>query len=244
MKNSLSQKKYWDEVSEEKEFPTPFQLDVFERYVSKDMNILDMGCGYGRTLNLLYNNGFKNLTGIDYSQGMISRGLKLYPHLNMVKTDGEKIPFPHGKFDSVLLIGVLTSNIEDKTQINLISEISRVLKGDGILFISDFLLNEDERNLRRYQKYEDKYGIYGVFELDEGVVLRHHSEKHIRKLTMDFKKLVFEETVYETMNGHKSNGFYFIGKNYNYFNSKSQNSISCHPLKIRRYPSTLQKPEK
>lgn len=213
MRKSLSQEKYWDEVSEEKEFPTPFQIAEFKRYVSKDMSILDVGCGYGRTLNLLYNNGFKNLTGIDYSQGMINRGLKLYPYLDMVKTDGEKIPFPEDRFDSILLIGVLTSNIEDRTQINLISEILRVLKSNGILFISDFLINSDERNLRRYKKFEDNYGIYGVFELDEGATLRHHSEEHILNLTKDFQKLVFKKTVYDTMNGHKSNGFYFIGKN-------------------------------
>ena len=33
------------------------------------------------------------------------------------------------------------------------------------------------------------------------------------KLTKDFQKLVFEKTVYETMNGNKSNGFYYILKN-------------------------------
>jgi len=87
----------------------------------------------------------------------------------------DKIPFPDGEFDSVLLIGVLTSNVEDDAQENLISEISRVLKGAGILYIADFLINQDERNLKRYQKYEDEYGIYGVFKLDEGLVLRHHT---------------------------------------------------------------------
>jgi AcrR family transcriptional regulator/ubiquinone/menaquinone biosynthesis C-methylase UbiE len=209
---SSQQEKYWDKLAEEKEFPTPFHIEEFEKYASRDMNILDVGCGYGRTLNKLYNNGFKNLSGVDYSQGMIDRGLKLYPHLNLIKNDGDKIPFPDGEFDSVLLIGVLTSNVEDDAQENLISEISRVLKGDGILYIADFLINQDERNLKRYQKYEDEYGIYGVFKLDEGLVLRHHTEEHILELIKDYKKVVFEKTVYETMNGHKSNGFYYLGK--------------------------------
>ena len=49
----LDQKKYWDKVAEEKKFPTPFQIEEFEKHVLKEMNILDVGCGYGRTLNEL-----------------------------------------------------------------------------------------------------------------------------------------------------------------------------------------------
>ncbi len=211
MKKNSAQK-YWDDAAEKKEFPTPFKIEEFEKHVSKGRSILDVGCGYGRILNELYNRGFKNLKGVDYSQGMINRGLRLYPYLNLIKTDGDKIPFPDNEFDAVLLIAVLTSNIKNEEQENIISEISRVLKDGGILYLTDFLINQDKRNLERYQKYENKYGAYGIFELSEGAVLRHHTEEHILKLTKNFKKIVFEKTVFDTMNGHKSNGFYYIGK--------------------------------
>ena len=206
------QKKYWDKVAEEKEFPTPFQMEEFKKYVSKEMKILDVGCGYGRTLNELHNQGYNNLTGIDYSQGMINRGLRLYPHLNLIKNGGDKIPFPDNEFDAVLLIAVLTSSYKGEDQENLISEISRVLKDDGILYVNDYLINQDKRNLKRYDAYKDKYGTYGVFELPEGAVFRHHTKEHILKLTKDFKGLIFKNKVYDTMNGHKSNGFYYILK--------------------------------
>jgi ubiquinone/menaquinone biosynthesis C-methylase UbiE len=212
MNKNHDQKKYWDKAAEEKEFPTPFQINEFKKHVSKNMNILDVGCGYGRTLNELHDQGFNNLTGIDYSQGMINRGLKLYPYLNLIKNDGDKIPFPDNEFDVVVLIAVLTSNVKDEEQENLISEISRVLKDNGILYITDFLINQDERNLERYNKYKDKYGIYGIFELPEGAVLRHHTEEHVLNLTRNFEELVFEKTVFNTMNGHKSNGFYYMGR--------------------------------
>ncbi len=207
-----NQEPYWDEVADKKEFPTPFQLKEFQKYVSKDMKILDVGCGYGRTLNKLHENGFENLKGIDFSQAMIDRGLKLYPHLNLFKHNGEKLPFSDNEFDAVLLIAVLTCTADQKMQENLISEISRVLKKGGILYINDYALNDDPRNLDRYEKYENKYGIYGVFELPEGAVLRHHSSKYISNLTKDFEELIFEKTIYDTMNGNKSNGFYYIGK--------------------------------
>lgn len=214
MNNSqnVSQQKYWDEVAEEKEFPTPFPLTEFEKHVTPEMNILDVGCGYGRTLNELHKNGFKKLTGVDFSEKMINRGLRLHPHLKLMKNNGDDLPFPDNSFDAVLLIGVLTSNIQTEKQEELISEISRVLKDNGIIYISDFLLNDDERNLKRYQKFKDKYEIYGVFELPEGAVLRHHTIKHILKLTEDYKKLYLENNVFNTMNGNKSNGFYYIGK--------------------------------
>ena len=212
MKKNSAQEKYWDKAAEKKEFPTPFKIEEFEKFVSKEMNILDVGCGYGRTLDELHNRGFENLNGIDYSQGMINRGLRERPYLNLIKTDGDRIPFPDNEFDAVLLVAVLTSNTKDEEQENIISEISRVLKNGGILYLTDFLINQDKRNIERYQKYEDKYGIYGIFELPERAVLRHHTEEHIFKLTKDFKKLLFEKTVFDTMNGHKSNGFYYIGK--------------------------------
>jgi len=212
MKNVFNQEKHWDRLAEEKEFPTPFAMEEFKKHVTPKMNILDVGCGYGRTLNELYNNGFKNLTGVDFSESMIKRGLKLYPYLPLIKNNGDILPFPDDQYDAVLLIGVLTSNILTKEQENLISEISRVLKSKGVLYISDFLLNDDERNLERYQRYENRYETYGVFELPEGLVLRHHTIKHVLKLTKEYKTLTFKKTVYKTMNGNKSNGFYFIGE--------------------------------
>ena len=211
MKNIHYQEKCWDGLAEEKEFPTPFFSDAFEKHVGKEMNILDVGCGYGRTLNELHNTGFKNLTGVDFSKAMIKRGQRLYPYLKLIKNNGDKLPFPDNEFDSVIIIGVLTSNVTTTEQENLINEISRVLKNNGILYLSDFLLNNDPRNLERYSKYKD-YGIYGVFELPEGLILRHHTVEHILKLTKDYKKLLFEKTVFTTMNENTSNGFYYIGK--------------------------------
>ncbi|MGA2677199.1 MAG: class I SAM-dependent methyltransferase [Methanobacterium sp.] len=212
MNKTDNQQKYWDKAAEHKEFPTPFQITEFEKNVTKKMNILDVGCGYGRTLNELHNHNYKNLTGIDYSQGMISRGLKIHPHLNLIKTEGDKIPFPDNTFDAALLISVLTSNTKQEEQDNIISEIIRVLKPNGKLYLADFLINQDKRNLERYQKYENKYDTYGIFELPEGAVLRHHTEKHIKELTKDLQQIIFQKTIYDTMNGHKSNGFYYIGK--------------------------------
>ncbi len=211
MRDIQKQESCWDELAGKKKFPTPFFLEEFKKHASKDMKILDVGCGYGRTMNELHINGFNNLTGVDFSEAMIKRGLESYPYLKLIKNNGKNLPFHDNEFDSVILIGVLTSNVTDIEQEILLKEISRVLKNNGILYLSDFLLNNDQRNLKRYAKYEEKYGIYGVFKLPEGLILRHHSVEHIWKLTNDYNILLFEKTVFKTMNGNVSNGFYFIG---------------------------------
>lgn len=42
----MEQKTYWGSVSQTKHFTTPFQADAFCKYVKKDANVLDVGCGY------------------------------------------------------------------------------------------------------------------------------------------------------------------------------------------------------
>lgn len=208
----MKQKEYWNSVSEKKEFTTPFQAEAFSKYVSKDSCILDVGCGYGRTLDELHHYGYRNLIGIDFSSGMIERGKQQFPYLDLRVKEDSQIALPDASVDAVILFAVLTCIRTNEEQEQLLSEIQRVLKPHGILYVNDFLLNTDERNLSRYEKYKESYGIYGIFELPEGAVLRHHDEIWIKQLLKDFSEQEYEHLIFTTMNGHKSNGFYFIGE--------------------------------
>ena len=209
---TMRQDEYWNSVSEKKEFTTPFQSEAFSKFVSKDQVILDVGCGYGRTLNELYQNGYNKLIGIDFSSGMIERGKQQFPYLDLRVKQDESIALPDKSVDAVILFAVLTCIRKNEDQIQLLKEIKRVLKPHGILYVNDFLLNMDERNLSRYEQFEEIYGIYGVFELPEGAVCRHHDERWIKQLLGDFSELEYQHLTFTTMNGHKSKGFYFIGE--------------------------------
>lgn len=208
----MEQKNYWNNVSTTKTFTTPFQTEIFTQLISKDCQILDVGCGYGRTLNELYQLGYKHLTGIDFSQGMIERGRNEFPNLHLYVKSSSQIDYPDNSFDVIILFAVLTCIKDNEEQKELLAEIYRVLKPNGILYVNDFLLNSDERNIERYQKYEKKYGTYGIFELPEGAVLRHHSKEWIKELLSDFQCISYQPLTFTTMNGHKSNGFYYFGK--------------------------------
>jgi len=208
----MEQKVYWDSVSEQKEFTTPFQADSFSKYVGMGEKVLDVGCGYGRTLDELHQNGYCNLIGIDFSEGMIDRGKEQFPYLDLRVKETDTIDLPDSSVDAVILFAVLTCIRTNTEQMQLLREIQRVLKPNGILYVNDFLLNTDERNVARYKKYQDVYGVYGVFELPEGAVCRHHDEKWIKELLDGFTEQEYQHLTFTTMNGHKSNGFYFIGK--------------------------------
>jgi ubiquinone/menaquinone biosynthesis C-methylase UbiE len=209
----MNQKLYWDNVASFKDFTTPFQMDVFQKLVPQNAEIIDIGCGYGRTLNELYNNGYTKTVGIDFSAKMIERGENTYPYLNLKTMSKETIDFSDNTFDAAILLAVLTCISDDNEQMKLLKEIQRILKPGGIIYINDFLLNDDERNIKRYNDFLQKYNTYGIFELPEGAVVRHYDKTTVEEKLSIFEKICFEETVYVTMNGNKSNGYYYFGKN-------------------------------
>lgn len=206
------QDKYWDKVAPIKQFTTPFNMELFKKYVNKDGNILDYGCGYGRTVKALKNNGYINISGVDLSEEMIKRAKKEESDIDFRVVKNNILSFEDNSFDAVLLLAVLTCVVNNDEQDNIIKEVKRVLKPEGIIYINDFLLNTDQRNLTRYDKFKEKYDCYGMFELDEGAILRHFDDNRINELTKGFKKIKFEKVVYTTMNGNKSNGFNYIGR--------------------------------
>jgi len=207
-----NQQQYWDSVSQKKEFTTLLDLTLAEPFIDPDAFIVDYGCGYGRTLNQLWQQGYKNLLGFDFSKKMIDRGKREFPYLNLKTSQNNKISCADNSVDMVILFAVLTCIINDSDQQNLMKEIERVLKPGGIVYINDFLINHDERNSKRYNAYEKKYRKYGVFELPEGAVLRHHDPIWINSLTRDFEQQEMKQITFKTMNGNLSNGFMYVGK--------------------------------
>ena len=209
----MDQKTYWNNVASSKEFTTMLQMEVFEKYVPKDASILDIGCGYGRTMNELYHKDYKNITGIDFSEKLIERGKNSFPHLHLEMMEENDLKYPDNTFDVVMLVAVLTCIIKNEEQIQLFNRIKQLLKPNGIVYINDFLLNEDERNKKRYTEFFLKYNTYGVFELTEGAILRHHDKQWVEKSLELFDKILFEEITYKTMNGNQSKGYYYLGRN-------------------------------
>ena len=208
----ISQHSYWDRVADEKRFSHPLRLDWLEKYSDEHARILDYGCGYGRTLGELSEAGYENLFGMDFSERMLRRCRKEVFQSRLIRNDGSGLPLQPNSFDAVLLFAVLTCIPDDDEQRILLTEVGRVLRPGGLIYLSDLLLNDDARNRERYQRFAEAYKCYGVFELPEGVAVRHHQQEWIEELTVSFRPLAYEPFTVTTMNGNTSAAFQYLGR--------------------------------
>ena len=212
MQNTASQISYWDRAAGKKRFSHPLRVEWLARYANQQARILDYGCGYGRTLAELSMAGYENFTGVDFSEAMLARARAALPGLGLVRNDGRSLAFKDGTFDAVLLFAVLTCIPDGKEQRLLLAETARVLRPGGLLYVSDLLINNDQRNRERYEQYAETYGRYGIFKLREGVVVRHHHREWISEVTSSFQQLEYEPFTVTTMNGNESAAFQFLGR--------------------------------
>lgn len=209
-----SQSSYWDRVAHEKRFSHPLHRDWLARYLNPRARILDYGCGYGRTLSELSDAGYKNIVGMDFSETMLSRCRGEVCDSKLIRNDGDGLPLRPDSFDAVLLFAVLTCIPESDEQRTLLAEVDRVLRPGGLVYLSDLLVSDDARNHERYEQFAQAYKCYGVFELPEGVVVRHHHEEWIKELTHPFQKLEYERFTVRTMNGNESAAFQYLGRKF------------------------------
>ncbi|OHD71073.1 MAG: hypothetical protein A2W19_08440 [Spirochaetes bacterium RBG_16_49_21] len=207
-----NQKAYWDGVTVEKKFTHPIRLDLFRELVPLGSNILDYGCGYGRTCAELVKSGYKDIVGVDISSEMIKHGLLLYPSLNLQYIEGSILPFSDNTFAACTLLAVLTCIPTDAGQKELINELHRVLHPNGILYLSDYPLQKDARNNERYNQFKDAYKKFGVFRLSDGGVVRHHDMPWIYALLSRFDIIKEDNIEVTTMNGNAAEAFQIIAK--------------------------------
>jgi SAM-dependent methyltransferase len=204
---------YWNDIGPSKTFAHPPNLGRLARYLPLQSRILDYGCGYGRVLGVLEEQGYADLIGVDPAPAMIARARSRHPNITFeLLTDPPAIPLAAESVDAVLLFAVLTCIPTDDGQRGVISEVSRVLRPGGLLNISDLWIQTDLRNLDRYALGLRKYGTQGVFELPEGVVLRHQEPRSFETLTTGYETLALDHLTLDTMNGHQAKGFQWFGR--------------------------------
>jgi SAM-dependent methyltransferase len=193
---------YWDRVANEKRFSHPLRLNWLARYSTEEARILDYGCGYGRTLAELSHAGFQNLVGVDFSAAMLARARAAAPRSALIRNDGQSLPFKDDCIDAVLLFAVLTCIPGDADQRALIAELTRLLRPGGLLYVSDYPLQSDARNVTRYEAGRSRHGTYGVWDRQDGGRFRHHEMAWLRELLAGFEDLACEEVESVTMGGN------------------------------------------
>ncbi|TWO68528.1 class I SAM-dependent methyltransferase [Caenimonas sedimenti] len=208
----LSRRNYWDGAAASKVFTHPLDIALLARNVAPDALVVDYGCGQGRLCAELRNAGYDNVIGLDFSPAMIARAREAHPGIRF-EVIGEAGPtLPDGTVDCVLLFAVLTCIPDDTSQRALSVQLHRLLKPDGILYLSDYPLQVDTRNADRYAKHAAAGEPFGVFMTEDGARVRHHTPEWLAGLFGAFERTESRKMEVVTMNGHRSDGFQWILK--------------------------------
>lgn len=114
---------------------------ILKNQFSKEMNILDAGCGAGRNIIYFLQSGCR-VFGVDQNPEAINRvrelARKLAPRIpagNFQVSKVEKMPFPTEHFDAVISSAVLHFADDEGHFRRMLEEMGRVLKKDGLLFV-------------------------------------------------------------------------------------------------------------
>lgn len=134
-------------------------------------SVLDVGCGNCDLVRFLAENIAKQAVGIDISSGEVHEETKssrddTYHSADCVKGDAHSMDsFSDERFDVVVTVHALHELSNPKTAL---SEMRRVLKPDGTLFIADFAEGETRWNERYYtpKQVEAMLGERGFREIE------------------------------------------------------------------------------
>ena len=120
---------------------------------------LDLGCGNGKTVSTLIDEGFQ-VTGIDFSSVAIEQCRENFKDSEFFVGSVCELPFDDDSFDYITAVHVL-EHLNDEELSKTVSEIRRVLKAEGYVFIRSFTPND-----MRSQKRSDSDTFYRFYDIE------------------------------------------------------------------------------
>ena len=159
----------------------------FKDYLnSKNKRILEVGCSTGNVAREIIDMDNNSYYGVDISKEYIDIASKSSPKGNFFQMDARKLDFDNEFFDIVMLSSVL-HHVDNNVGKNCFKEIHRVLKNDGVVIISEPIVN-----------HKSLLSII-LCKLDRG---------HFIRTTEEYKNL-FNNFIIKTANHFKFGGHYF-----------------------------------
>lgn len=159
---------------------------------SRVNRLLELGCGNGKLwqenrIDLRNREIFLS----DISEGMVEEVRnKLGSDFNCIVADAEKIPFKDSYFDSIIANHVLFY----LNDLNIgLTEISRVLKPDGILYCSTYGKNHMKEITEIVQNFDSRislsnHSLYDIFGLENG-------ESILKEYFFNVKRMDYQDSL-------------------------------------------------
>lgn len=176
MKNSLTKSLYekfhentmvQSHIIKKNNFTYRIIIDVLTKYIKKDDNVLDIGCGAG-TLSLYMASKGHSVHGIDISKKAVNACIKSTRFLNLDNISFEVKDFPNKlsnkKFDFIICTEVL-EHLENDTK--ALSRIFLSLNKGGVAIISTPSKNAPLFKIGYAKKFDEKVGHLRRYYLDE-----------------------------------------------------------------------------
>ena len=162
----------WDEFYRTNRRAWRGVTDISELGIEPGSDVLEVGCGNGKTLAALKAIGC-NVIGVDFSEEAVVSCRQLIPGVDVRQGDILGLEFGDSSFDSVVLFHVL-EHVLPKDLPKAVSEIRRVLRKGGRAFVRSFSLG-DMRSEKGERIAEDRV-IRG-----NGIRYRYYTEDVIRE---------------------------------------------------------------
>lgn len=172
---------------------TPFDLETFKLLVPSQSEILDIGCGYGRICDILENNGYSNIIGIDTSINQINKAKGILRFTHLINANFLEFDFKNKKFDSIISFGVIDCCYKTQEFKEFIKKCTNMLRPNGYWFINYYTMNLTKEFEEKYRQGYKKYGIKRVFDSKSGFTFKHYSLLEIlNEVNQDFDVLSYK----------------------------------------------------
>ncbi|MEZ4852403.1 MAG: class I SAM-dependent methyltransferase [Bacteroidia bacterium] len=135
---------------------------VIQQYFKKTDQIIDIGCGAGRTTFGMYKRGYNHLAGVDLNPRMVEAALTIakenqYNILFQIE-DATQLSFPDQQFDAALFsFNGLMSIPEKGNRLQAFKEIHRILKKGGTFIFTTHDREADTRFLEFWKEEKEKW---------------------------------------------------------------------------------------
>lgn len=141
-----------------KDNPSEFLCEFFKKIKNKKFKkVLDIGCGAGRNIDLLYKLGF-DIYGCDLNKKMVLEAQKRLPPKikdRVIISNMLSLPYSNNSFDFVVSNGVFHNARSFKDFSTALEESTRVLKNDGNFLFNVFIDSNIENEFIKDNK--EKY---------------------------------------------------------------------------------------